>query len=517
MKDPHRRRTGRLLAVFLVAGLCLGARSESPVLSEQAMTSIPDVVRRMQSADPKVRSELIDELVIDEREGDVLRTSLRYALTERDYSIILGSALRGLAKHLPDDDQRRLLARVRYICRTHRPTTIDRAISEFAESPSANVSNTAVGILVDLKSPLATPHLIPELSDPNKYYRAIQGLVSINGTAAIPHIEELLSARNSKMQYWAAWGLFNLGASQCAGDIYSSCVQNRRWRDVDPYFLAVLTKWEDSRVFPVVMKWLTDNDGANRDMIMSRLDDVQAIPIEDSVIALLENGHVEAPDRGTERSIKADAIRLLGMLKSKKAVPLLRKTVGTKDDYLGPMAAAQLGRMEAKEAIPELLSMFDTGRYSDYVAATLALAQIGDPSTIERVLIELKKRPPSAHEVEVLETLGKAAAPQTYQVLRDTSLPKLLSLPANQYFAQIGEKTEITVQLSQSIPEKDKNRLVAARVENTGLSALRRGLATLNYDGYQYVLFIDKDVVHVVTVDEAYSRWDIRLREHWPQ
>lgn len=515
MKNSRRCSIGQFLAILLAISQCLYARSSIRVLSERAMDSIPNVIRRMQSDDPEVRYRLADELVAIERDVDFGKFYLPYELTSGDYSVILQNALKGLVHHLSDEKGCLLLYKVQHISRSHTLSGIEPVIAEFADSPSFDVSSTAVRILVDLKSPLATPYLIPALKDPDKYYGAIHDLVTVKGTDAIPHIERLLSANDSNMQHWAVWALFNLGARDCEDKIYRSFVENQQWRDINPYVLAVLTKWGDSRVYPVVMRWLTtEDDLATRDRMITRLTNVNATPIEDSVIAFLESGRVQAPDKGTEHNIKADAMRLLGMLKSNKAIPLLRKTAGDKNDVLADVAAEQLGLMEAKEAVPELLSMLDTRRDSYYWPATLALARIGEPATVERVLSELKKRRHSSHQVEVLETLAKVSAPQTYRMLRDAKLPELSSLPAEEYFAQIADKAKITLRVSYNIPQKDRDRVVAGRKGHTGLSALRRGLAMLNCAGYHCALFIEEDTVHVVPIDETYSKWDDWLAEH---
>ncbi|OGN89561.1 MAG: hypothetical protein A2Z74_03395 [Chloroflexi bacterium RBG_13_46_9] len=501
----------QVIAIVLLISQYLFGGSSDHVLSKQATNTIPNVISRMQSEDPEIRSELIKEIVDLDKEGHTY-VSLYYDLPDSDYSIIIQNALRGLAKELPDNDQLRVLNRIRDFCRLHNLTGLEHTISEFAESSSFDVSHMAVRILVDLKSPLATPYLMPDLSDPHKYYGAIQDLVTVKGTAAIPRLRELLLISEGNKLHWVVWALFNLNANQCADQIYISCVQNRHGRDISPYFLAALVKWEDSRVYPLVMNRLTDNDGTIRESMITYLVKVGATPIEDAVIAFLKSGHVDAPDRGTERNIKADAIRLLGMLKSSKAVPLLRKIVTEKDDYLGDMAIRQLGLMEAKEAIPEIFYQLDTRR-SAWYAAVLALAQMGSRSAAERVVSELKKKRPSYYG-EILEALPKVSAPETYQMLRDTQLPKLLSLPVDQYFAQIADKAKITVRLSENIPQKDRERNVAGLGGPTGLSALRRGVAWLNNSGCSHGLFIEEDIVYVIPIEEVFSKWDDWLQRH---
>lgn len=507
IKDSHH--TGTIIVIIMAISQWLYAGPNVPVLSEQAKTLVPEVPRRMQSEDPNVRYELIDELVDTGRGDDIRRPSLRYTLTDSDYSIILQNALEDLAGKFSDRDICRLLIKVQYICGMHKLTGIDGAISEFAGNPSFDISHTALRILVDLKSPLAVPYLIPALSDPQKYYYALQDIVAVNGTEAIPQIRELLSSSNNRIQHWAVWALFNLDAKQCADQIYNLCVQNQPWREINRcYVLAVLTKWEDSRVFGLIMNWLMDSDGAYRELMISHLTKVEATAIEPSVIGFLESDRVVGPDRGTDANIKADAMILLGKLKSKKAIPILRKRIAKKKyDYLGYVAADQLGLLEAKEAIPELLTMLDSRRSSDYSRAILALSRIGEPSTIERILRELRERKYSPRG-RVLEALAKVSAPDTYRMLRDKKMMRLPSLPVEDYFAHIGDKAGIAVRLSENIPQKDKDRIVSGQTGHTALSALRRGVKVLNYSKYNHALFVEQDLIHIVLVEEAYAMWD---------
>lgn len=133
------------------------------ILSEQAAANVPNVLFRMKSEDPNIRFELIDELVDTGSENDVRRSSLRYELTDSDYSIVLQNALEGLASKFPDRDILRLLIKVQYICQIHSLTGIDRVISEFAGSPSFDISHTALRTLVDLKYRLLRDKKLPRL------------------------------------------------------------------------------------------------------------------------------------------------------------------------------------------------------------------------------------------------------------------------------------------------------------------------------------------------------------------
>jgi HEAT repeat protein len=510
-------RMGIVLLIALAQPL--SSQSVNGNLSEEAKETIPNLLSRMHSEDPIVRLQLVDELVVDEvneSDSDVPQSSLRYDLSSDDYSIILQHALMDLANRLSDKERARILWKVEFISKTHKLVAVDGAVAEFAKCQSDRISKRAIEILVEMKSHLAVPYLLPRLQSKDAY-GALLKLVTVGAVEAVPEIQKLLDYSDENAQHWAVWALFNLDARDCRDIIYRSLVKDRMWRDVDPYTLAVLTKWKDARAFPIVMKWLLDDSLGVRDPMMSRLLEIEAKPIEDPVIAFLSIGQAVANDTGTDANIKLGAIRLLGQLKSRKAIPLLRKMTSEKYKGLSGCAAEQLGILEAKEAIPELLTMLDRGDDFLWYSATLALARIGSPATAGRVVSELERKKSNSHHVEVLDNLAKVSAPNTYKtlMLENAELSQVPSVPVERYLSHVADVSGIIVSISETVRKEDKDRVVGGSdMFPSGIRSIRRAIAVLNYDGYNYAIFVEDQHVHVLTIEEAYAKWKSWLQSY---
>ena len=515
----NRFRIFSVVVLVMAAIQTAAASSSTATLSDQAIRAIPDVLRRMRSDDATVRAALVDELVVVERDHDVIRHVLRYEIADNDYSIILQNTLAGLASELPPDRKvSGLFWKVEVICKTRQLTAVDVVVAEFAANPDGNVSRRAVDLLVEMKSHLATPYLASRLrtEDPLKLHGALHGIVAVGAVETVPRITELMNHPSENSRHWAVWALFNLDARDRRDDIYRTLVADHQYQDIPPYVLAVLAKWGDSRVFPLVMLCLTDEDEKTdvRGMTLSRLAEVQATPIEDAVIAFVNTGKVEGRDVTTNRNVRADAIRLLGTLNSRKAIPLLRTIARDGSNPHSVAAVTQLGVLEAEEAIPDLLSILDRHpRHNKWCEATLALAAIGSPSTAERLIRELLGKQSHSHRVEVLERLGKVSAPKAYRMLEDTKLGGLESLPALEYFTQVAGKVNIDVQTSEAARQQCAKYTVVGQTGHTALSAFRHGVFVLNSAGYGHAIFLEEGRVNILTVEEAFAKWDAWLKD----
>lgn len=108
--------------------------------------------------------------------------------------------------------------------------------------------------------------------------------------------------------------------------------------------------------------------------ILGDLDDQRATK---PLIAALEH---DSP------KVREVTSRALGNLKAKEAVPYLIERL--KDDIHVTCAAAEaLGKIKDPKAIPALISLAETTDYdSVHAAAIIALAEIGDKSTIETII-----------------------------------------------------------------------------------------------------------------------------------
>jgi len=100
-------------------------------------------------------------------------------------------------------------------------------------------------------------YLVARLKDQNRYHRALEDLVALNAREAIPDIERLLTTERVS---WAIDALFQLDARQCRESIYHTLSKDRPATQQSTRTLAILTRWEDSRVYPLVMDCLLSND-----------------------------------------------------------------------------------------------------------------------------------------------------------------------------------------------------------------------------------------------------------------
>jgi HEAT repeat protein len=116
-------------------------------------------------------------------------------------------------------------------------------------------------------------------------------------------------------------------------------------------------------------------------------------------------------------------VRLITSL-GKKAVPPLMEAIESPDAGTGETAAALLGELRAKEAVPKLVAFLKSGRPRRYAAAW-ALGEIKDPSTIPPLIEALSDRNAGVVKAatRALINVGKKATPALVAVLPAASGP----------------------------------------------------------------------------------------------
>jgi HEAT repeat protein len=429
----------------------------------------------------------------------------------------LARALHGLNKHITLTEKQMILQTIGHIAREYKLDNVDAQVAALmTDEFDPTISEPSLSLLVKLKSKLATPYLIDrlQLNNSTKRYYALQDLHRIGAKNAIPQIAQLLNHTNSNTQYWAVWCLAEFDGREYGQAIFNACVKGKPTSKLRPYFVAVLIRWGDQRCIPLAMTWLTDRNHETRYSMASALEKVKASQIEDALIQYLSNTKPVVQDHGTESNIRNSMMRLLGKFQSQNAVPVLRNIVRQDRGGRSEIAAAQLGVLRAKTAVPELLSMLDHSNYSRRMAATLALAKIGDVTTISRVVDELRKHKTNSHHVRVLAALSVVTDPKTQKTLQNIKLQRLQSLPVDQYMSQLTSITGVQIVVHENIEPEKQRRIVVGQTGHTGYSALQFGADVLNYSGHNHTIFIDKGIVNVVKIPEAYRRWDQWLKQH---
>ena len=154
--------------------------------------------------------------------------------------------------------------------------------------------------------------------------------------------------------------------------------------------------------------------------------------------------------------------------------------------------------------------MLDSKNDALRTEATMAMARIGELSTIESLIVALKKRKPDSRHVDVLKQLTFTLNPNIYKKLLN-KFPSLEGMPLEEFIKQLNEKGEVKFSLSDKIPIQNeiKNRMVAGFSGPSGLDVIDRILiGVLNYSSHNYTIFIDNGVVRFVEIEEAYDLWE---------
>ncbi|MHC4646075.1 MAG: HEAT repeat domain-containing protein [Planctomycetota bacterium] len=537
-------QTGHLQDVRLFAKGSGKAISESSVstlgLSEQAKRVVPNLLERLSSEDPAVGFQLIDELVVVELRHDLIHSSLRYDLSPSDYSVILRKVLPVLIAALSSSDstasiidqvnaggekslsasglKSRLLMTIDKITERYEFQDVAPLLAPLAEDDDPLVTRKAVRTLVRLRCPLAAPYLISQLhpEQPHQTYNAIKDLVRINAVEAAERIVSLLEAEDSNTRYWALWALVKLNARQYRDRVFEVVEQNRDESAIETYGLAALVKWDDPRAIRMAMKWLKSTDRNRRTMMSDRLAELGASQIAGGLIDLLRDPATIGGDKGTNANIRRQAMSLLATLSPTEAIPVLRELARGEHNFLAMTAVEELGRIRAVEGLPEVLALLDRRDPSggNWHAATLALAKIGRPDTIPRLLADLKNRRPGSHHVETLLCLNIASDRDTYHRLCSVELENVEARPAVEALAEFSRQSGMRIVLSRNVHAVDSHRVVAgfARARMPASTVLDRILNVLNQSGHKYSIFIENGVMNVATIPEIYEFWEQWLR-----
>ena len=498
----------KITATCLTTLVALSVASDGSLFTD-------DLLHRATSEDPRVRHALVLDLVTADRESCDRTEELRYSLSSEQYRRLLTAALPGLANRLSLGEKLRLLHVVDRIALDHDLPGVDRVVAEFLKDASTSVQRRAVDTLVRLRSPLATPYVLPRLRSERSVerYRALKTLEYIGDRQAIPHVAELLQSEDRNTQHWATWCLHALDARETADLVHKACIRGRSWRQTSPYVLAVLLKWGDKRAQTAAMAWLTDADLGNRSAMVDRLIEVSvtAPQIETPLISFLQSEERAADDVGTDANIRADVMRCLGRLRSQEAVPVLRKTIRESQRFLAHVAARQLGIIGSRDGIPDLLALLNHYGYSDWAAATEALAGIGEASTVPAVLEHLASRKADSHHVKVLALLAKVSDADLYSRLTARTFEGSEALTVERRLDRLADAANFRIILDDDVADEDRMRITGAGAGRTVFSVLVGDVAKLNYSGYRYAIFLSDGTATIASIPQVYRLWDTWL------
>lgn len=519
--------------------------------SAKAVESVPDIIRRANSPSLHDRIGVLEQLVVRDVGSDVWLYRYAYELPAEDYRAAASSVLEGGLFTLEDSEKVRdvfgkitqaaiqfklssLLSEIVMFLEYDDPIVQIQAlrtlgqlkakryakeIAKVASSPNIDVSRPALRILMKFDSKEAVPVLISCLKKEENFgikMNAIEALGRIGDRSAIPHLIPLLK---TKLHPWTIDTLVSLDAKEAAPyikELYESGQED------DHRLLTSLAYFGDDQAISEIMTKMIDDESLEFVGLLERLIQIKAQPVIPALIKVLEEEEAVGGHNSRGPNVIRYIMTSLAKLQANEAIPVLRLYLkpqsghSSVDGFLTSGAIEALSMLKDKQTMQQLLQMLDSSDYLRWSDATMALARIGEPSTIESLIVALMKRQPNAHHVKVLSQLAFTLNPNTYEALL-TKLPRLESLPLEEYLTQLNKKGDVTFSLSENIPLPDgiKSRIVSGFSSPPALSALNRILrGVLNYSGHKYTIFIDDGVVRFVTIEEAYDLWENWVAEY---
>ncbi len=551
-----RRRFWRAWAATLAVVLltrCDGGQGNSYSFSSKAIELVPDIARRVESPDLNDRIGVLDELVArDARSRDFLHFVYVHDLSRDDYLSVARSILEARLSQIQDHEKVGMaLLKVRQLAMDFKlselvPQTAAllqhdnpavqicslmmleqlgaeehiREIAKAASSRNPDVRQPALEILLKSNSREAVPALLSCLKDEKGDIRrrAIEALERIGDRSAISDLIPLL---RTDLSTWAIHALVHLEAREAIP--YIKELYRPGETNSDSVLIA-LVYFGDEQAISQVMTMMVDDDQGRGEYLLTRLVSIKARAAVPALICALAEEKTLGGRSSRGPNIIGQIMVALSRLEAQEAVPVLRRYLAFANDrdlsgrngFFAGRAIEALGILRAREAIPELVHTLNSGDYSLRLDAQIALARIGEASTIEKVIASLKKHGANSNHVQVLEELANISDPNTYRALSKTELSRIESASVEEYLRQITGQSGVKFAFSDTVPlpAEQRRKVVAALARSTGLSALERVIGVLNYSAPDYALFIRDGVVHVVSVQEAYALWDRWLREY---
>jgi len=553
MKNYFCHTLASNLLLILMAGYAVGKNCPYH-FSSKAIESVPDIVERANSPNLNDRIGIIDRLVIRDVSSDVASIEYMYKLAfdlpPQDYCNAARSVLEGGLFALGDSQKViGVFLKIYYVAAKFKQTALLPEVVKFLEYNDSGVqifalrvleqfeakryakeivkaasgsdfevSRHALEILAKFNSKEAVPVFISCLKEDNYYKRslAIDALGRIGDRSTVPQLVQLIKTEKN---FWALKVLVRLGAQEAVPYLQERYKAGGHNGD---FTLLSLAYFGDEQAISDIIAEMTDENMPRGESLLERLLKINARAVIPALISALENEKAIGGQSNRGGNVVRQMMISLAKLEANDAKTVLRLYLKPQNDssslnsFLSGGAIEALSMLKDKEIIPQLLQMLDSGDYSSWANATMALSRIGESSTIESLIAALRKRKPDAHHVQVLNQLAYTLDPNTYEALL-IRLPRLESLSLEEHLNQLTEKSKVKFSLSENIPLPDeiKRRIVAGRSNPTGLSALNRIIrGVLNYSSHNYTIFIDNDVVRFVTIEEAYDLWDRWLNEY---
>jgi len=542
--------TVRFLIVSFVLATCThGYTSGNEIkysFSKEAVKIIPDITQRANSTNLNDRISVLEQLIVNDPGSDIFLYQYAYDLPQEDYFTASMSVLEGGLFSSKDVEkvrdvfgkisqaaiQFKLLAllseTVKFIEYDDPIVQIQtlmileqlegkqyaKEIVKAASSPNIDVSRPALRILMKFDSKEAVPVLITCLKEEDNFgikMNAIEALGRIGDRSAIPHLIPLLK---TKFYPWTLYTLVSLDAREALPaikELYKTDKLNKSKISI----LVSLAYFGDEQAIADIMAAMTDeklyDNITPTEPYLEQLVEKNARPVIPALIKALEEEQAVGGHNNRGPNIIHYIMKSLAQLEAKEAIPVLRLYLQPQCEpasFFSEVAIEALSMLKDKEIIPHLLQMLNSDLYSSRSVATMALARIGEPSTIGNLITAMRKY--KIKNSEIFELLTGISDPNTYNKLKTTKIPLIESLPGGEFLLQISDKCDVEFLISDKIPKIDEFKLTNAVWSSyTGLQALNLAIYIFNTSGRsEATYFINDKIVHVVTFEEVFDLWE---------
>lgn len=522
--------------------------------------AIPDVEKKMRSPRVEERIEVLEQLVVRVKASDVIALELQYEnLPATDYSSVIKSLFEFDLSKVEEKTASRMWWRINFLVAKFQLKEFGKTLADYLTKINAPqqaeilrtlkkinavetasdifpfagdknyVQREALSALIEFRSKLAVSVLVPMLRDKEhlKRYSAISSLVKIGASEAAPEVVKLLEDENANNRYWALDALAKFNARQYAPQIWK-LVGGEQTRQTEDYAIAVLASFGDKRAVPLIVERTISKD-LNKvyTELFNKIVELKATAIVPAYIKLLENDQEYLIPEGMDSHVRGTAMNVLGRLKARDAIPILRKYArGEKGNkFLQSGAAIILGEMNAREAVNDLLPLLDkTATENDaYDAAqvAIALAKIGEPRTWKR-LIDFAASPNCYYGSLIIIELNRHLDPELWKKAEEKKVSR-------QYIVSIKEVSEIysretgikivlhfepgkDVSKRQPLapPLKDTHGYPWVNSGDTNLIKALRDIPDSISNGtlpQNFTFIFDDKQIHILSIDKALRWW----------
>jgi HEAT repeat protein len=334
--------------------------------------------------------------------------------------------------------------------------------------------------------------------DPKERATAANQLGHLGATEATGELKDLLRDDSAEVQYFALGALIDLDAEGLAADA-------RRFLDAPQPNLRIVAAQAllasgEKQATEQVLRLLEDSDSYVRQNLLlllgvSRV--TEAVPALEKLLA------------SSDRSVRFQAMSALGMIGQKESGPSVAKHLEDPDPEIQSAALQALGQIDPARYQNELRKALKSDSGPLRSAALAGLVRVQDPEAL-KITIESRK----------YDLLNYYHAPSTVSLLENTRIPRKLIRRRSvaEILGVLSDKTGIKMEPSKRIGD---DLLAAHYGPNFGfLGTAPPALAVLGSFNQWFLstrsklaFVVEKDLVRVVTPEEAKEFWESYIRE----